>query len=102
MSERECPLCHEILGHDAPEATIPAARESAPGWGPLTRGPEWVAHPMAAEPVLRPYRIVWATEPEASATVTLSWPRLLYALRQYVPYTTRRLSTFVARVERVR
>lgn len=76
----------------------PPPRRTRPGyevrWIAGTTDYEWV-------PVEPLYRIVWAGNLEADADVALTWPRLLHALRQYVPHTTRRLSAFVARVERV-
>jgi hypothetical protein len=63
-------------------------------WIAGTTDYEWV-------PVEPLYRIVWFGNLEADADVALTWPRLLYALRQYVPHTTKRLSAHVARVERV-
>jgi hypothetical protein len=74
MSERECPLCHEILGHDAPEA------KPYLDYG-YTRIPVESASAAKPEPL---YRIIFATALPGELpprTPPQPWREMLHLLR---------------------
>lgn len=71
---RECPLCHEPLGRDAPEAATVSEMAGGGGFDPCIGEFRWVkvATPWRPAPL---YRVVWGRGP--TFTLPMPWPAVL-------------------------